>query len=131
MSAQAKPKKDVALIHGVTEDRRGLHVLRYRNEQLESGTVRPLVHGRPIHGEVVRLAPRPEQPLVCDVETQLDTTPGAEPAPASEPADAAPSAEPVAASAVAARRGPAQFTSERYRRNWNSVFGRRNRERLN
>jgi hypothetical protein len=34
--------------------------------------LRPLDHGKPIHGEVVRLEPREESPALFDVEVQHD-----------------------------------------------------------
>lgn len=93
------------LIRGATEDGKGLSVLRLRGEQLEAGAVRPLEEGKPIHGEVVRLRPRESMPLVCDVEVEL---------PAQE-------LEPEGAS-VEARKGPAQISSPRYRKNWDAIW---------
>ncbi len=135
MSAERKAP-DVALIHGVTEDRRGLCVLRHRDDRLEAGTVRPLEHGKPIQGEIVRLSPRPEMPLVCDVETELLVNPATETTPAdaapAEPAKTeSPAAEAPARIGAAARRGPARVTTERYRANWDAVFRRPKREPLN
>ena len=46
-------------------------MLRLRNQRVEVGALQRLEHGRPIHGEVVRLRPRPSCPLVCDVDVQV------------------------------------------------------------
>jgi hypothetical protein len=71
--------------------------------------VRPLREGAPIAGEVVRLTPRKEFPLLCDVTTELSL-----PEPAKD----------VALPAVS-RTGPAQVATERYRQNWDQIFSRR------
>ena len=103
-------RTDVVLVHGITPDRKGLQVIRHRDDQFEAGAVHPLEHGKPIHGEVVRLRPRPSCPLVCDVEVAL-------PAPKAEPTDD------VAEAAVdSTRRGPAQVASDRYRANWDAIW---------
>ena len=67
---------DVLLIHGVTEDGAGLQVLRQRQDRLEAGALRPVQQGRPIVGELVRVRPRSEFPLLCDVEVMLPATRG-------------------------------------------------------
>jgi hypothetical protein len=86
---------DRALVVGASEDGSSLAILRKRSADapLEAGIVRPLQEGAPIHGEVIRLAPRPDAPLVCDVEVQLD-----------------------------ARKGPPKVASSRYREGWDRVF---------
>ena len=107
MSADDQPEaseatpKDVVLVHGLTDDGKGLAVLRARNGELEAGACRPLEHGKPIHGEVVRLKPRKECPVLCDVETAL-------PAPAARE-----------------RSGPAQVATRAYRDNWDAIFASR------
>lgn len=92
---------DIALIHGRTEDGRGLKILRRRQDRIEAGAVVPLVPGKPIVGEVVRLEPRKETPLLCDVHVEY--TPPAEARPTST--------------------GPAQVATDQYRQNWDLVFG--------
>ncbi len=104
-SAPAESGTDVALIHGVSQDGRQLAIVRRRQERLEFATAVPLEQGKPIHGEVVRLKPRPEFPLVCDVEVQV-------PAPAAAHSPERPSP----------RKGPAQIASEEYRRNWDVIW---------
>lgn len=92
---------DVALIHGRTEDGRGLRILRRRQDRIEAGAVMPLEPGKPIVGEVVRLEPRKESPLLCDVHVEY--TPPQESRPTTT--------------------GPAQVATEQYRQNWDLVFG--------
>lgn len=98
----AQPQHDdVALIHGRTEDGRGLKILRRRQDRIEAGAVVPLVPGKPIVGEVVRLEPRKESPLLCDVHVEY--TPPQESRPTTT--------------------GPAQVATDQYRHNWDLVFG--------
>lgn len=92
---------DVALIHGRTEDGRGLKILRRRNDRIEAGAVMPLEPGKPIVGEVVRLEPRKESPLLCDVHVEF--TPPQE--------------------SRSTTTGPAQVATDQYRQNWDLVFG--------
>ncbi|MGC4064550.1 MAG: hypothetical protein QM784_07890 [Polyangiaceae bacterium] len=63
----------------------------------------PLVPGKPITGEVVRLSPRQESPLLCNVHVEY----------APEPSSRATSA------------GPAQVATDRYRQNWDQIFGKK------
>ena len=76
-------------------------VVRLREGRVEVGTVQPLVHGQPIQGEVVRLKPRKELPMVCDVDVVLSAD---ELGPARD------------------RAGPAQVATERYRQNWDAIW---------
>lgn len=100
---EATPQHDdIALIHGRTDDGRGLKILRRRQDRIEAGAVMPLVPGKPIVGEVVRLEPRKESPLLCDVHVEY-----------APPAEARPTTA-----------GPAQVASDRYRQNWDLVFGK-------
>jgi hypothetical protein len=109
-SGKPPQSSDVALIHGVTPEG-DLRILRKRNDRIELGGVRPLREGVPITGEVVRLTPRKECPLLCDVSTEL-----AAPRP---PADVA------EARSTDTRKGPAQVATDRYRDNWDQIFTRR------
>jgi len=96
------------LVHGVTPDGRGLQVLRQRDDQVETGALRPLEQGKSIQGEVVSLAPRKEFPLLCDVKVEV-------PAPAAEPRESR------------SHSGPAQVASDRYRRNWDAIWKNRDK----
>jgi hypothetical protein len=100
----------VALILHPTEDNQGFQILRRRAEDspVELGVLRPLREGRPIPegGEVLSLRPRPEMPLVCDVEVQLPA-------------------------ARATSDGPAQVATDGYRRGWEAIWGRGERAKLN
>jgi hypothetical protein len=113
---------DVVLIRGVTEDGKGLEVLRARDERLEIGQVRPLEEGKPLAGDVVRLRPRPEAPFLCDVETQVrvpsvHTEKRTRPSP-----ERAPLAETRRSS------GPPQVASDAYRKNWDAIWSARDKK---
>jgi hypothetical protein len=73
--------------------------------------VRALREGVPIVGEVVKLTPRKDFPLLCDVETALTV-----PAPADNASKSADTAAP--------RKGPAQVATETYRSNWDRIWSR-------
>jgi hypothetical protein len=94
---------DVVLVYGRSEDGKEYGVLRQRGSEIEAGTMRPLDEGKPIHGEVVRLKPRQESPVLFDVE--------------------------VAHDARLSTGRPAKVASEQYRKGWESIWakGRRNR----
>ncbi len=100
-NAQKKAEKiDVALIHGRTADGQGLRVIRRRDDRVELADVRPLEQGKPIHGEVVRMTPRSDFPLLCDVETEL----------------------PAPSASTHSHKGPAQVATDTYRKNWDAIF---------
>jgi hypothetical protein len=95
--------EDVAFVCGVSDDGQSVDIIRKRGERIETGTVRRLEQGKPIHGEVVRLRPRENSPLVCDVDVELPAPAGAMDPPTS---------------------GPAQVATETYRKNWDAIYGR-------
>ena len=98
MDLMGKPKQDVALLAGPTEDKKGMRIVRFREEAVILGEVRPLDYGKPLTGEVIALRPRDgAPPFLRDVETVY----------------APPKTD-----------GPAQVTSEAYRQNWEVVFGK-------
>ena len=119
---------DMALIHGVTEDGEGLRVIRRRGETLEAGALRPLREGRPIQGELVKLRPRPEFPLLCDVDVELPmrALPSAPAAEGRGHAPELPGSESIERAQAPERsgRGPAQVASELYRQNWDAIWAR-------
>jgi hypothetical protein len=94
----------VAIVCGLSNDGQGLEIIRKRGERLEAGTVRRLEQGKPIHGEVVRLRPREQFPMVCDVEVELSGPPAQKPSTLS---------------------GPAQVATDSYRKNWDAIYGSR------
>jgi hypothetical protein len=105
---RAQQVEDVALVCGVSQDGQGVEVIRKRGDRIETGTVRRLEAGKPIHGEVVRLRPRAHAPFLCDVEIEF-----------------APSARDEGAGRAAdVSSGPAQVATESYRKNWDAVYGR-------
>lgn len=96
-----KKAKDIALVHGPTEDGEGAKILRYRDGELSAGEVRPLREGQSIHDrELVRLKPVAGGP-VCEVEV-VHTT----------------------ADRSRQGSGPARVSNDAYRRNWSQVFSR-------
>ena len=107
-SAGAAPMKDIAILHGPTEDRQGARLLRFKDGQVFAGEVRPAREGQAIEQhELVRLRPiHPELP-VCEVEVLHTPKPIADSRTSADPRSSA---------------GPARVSNERYRRNWNTVF---------
>jgi hypothetical protein len=110
-----KKAKDLVLVHSPTDDGAGVNVLRARKEGLEVGTMRPLEEGRPIHGEVVKLTPRPEMPMLFDAETEFAAEASPQPKPKSKA-----SPEPERGTSA----GPAQVASDTYRKNWDVIWKR-------
>ncbi|MDB5216676.1 MAG: hypothetical protein JWO86_4603 [Myxococcaceae bacterium] len=102
--AVAKDKAtDVVLLGPPTADGGGVHVLRARDEKVETGELRALQEGRPITGEVVTLSPRKDNPRVCDVTDSYRPP----------------------TSAAAGHKGPANVATEAYRQGWDEVFGKK------
>lgn len=113
-AAEAKSNDvDVALVHGVGADG-SVHVIRRRGDTLEAGALQPVREGAPIHGELVSLKPRPNCPVLCDVQVHY--------------------APPVAAKPAARaqrRKGPAQVATDNYRDNWDSIWSHKKSSALN
>lgn len=109
--------RDIAVLHGPTEDGKGARLLRFRGDTVTAAEIRPAREGQPLgQSELVRLKPLHSELPVCEIEVLH--------APAA--AEAEPDTEPEAASASASaptRSGPARVSTQRYRRNWNAVFG--------
>ena len=93
--------EDVVLVQGMTEDGGGLRVVRKREEKVESGEIRAVVEGRPLAGDLVKLRPREEHPLLFDVHVEYA-------------ADEAP---------TAARKGPPKVSTAPYREGWEAIWG--------
>jgi hypothetical protein len=95
---------DVVLLTGPTADGEGIRVVRARGDQLDAGEVRPLQDGKPLlAGEIVKLAPRPGRPRVCDVQVVAKVD--------------------AAKPAVGLRKGPAKVSTAAYRESWDRIFG--------
>ena len=94
-------KTDVVVLGPPTRDGEGVHVLRAREERVETGELRALKEGKPITGEIVSLEPRKENPRICDVKSSYSPS--------------------------SPKKGPAQVASEKYRENWDEVFAPRDR----
>lgn len=103
-SPQRVPK-DIAILHGPTEDGQGARMLRFKEGNVYAGEVRPLREGQSIgQHEVVRLRQLGPDVPVCEVEV-VHAPEGAR-------------------EAKRSGNGPARVTSDGYRRNWGAVFGR-------
>jgi hypothetical protein len=119
LKPKAKPdaveikRRDAILIHGVSEDGESMAVLRAREDRLEAGVLRTVKPGKPVEGELLKLTPRPEFPLVCDVEVQL---------PAGTINAAGGSDQVDGASMRDGRGRPAQVATESYRENWDAIW---------
>jgi hypothetical protein len=120
-----KRELDVAIVCGVSDDGQGVDVIRRRGERLEAGTVRRLEQGKPIHGEVVRLRPREQFPMICDVEVEMPA-PGQSPPGQSSPgqSSSAPSSSGQPPTGAITTGRPAQVATETYRKNWDAIYGR-------
>lgn len=87
------------LVYGQSDDGKSYDVLRRRGEDIEAGRVRPLDEGKSIHGEVVRLKPHEDSPVLFDVEVYHDARPST--------------------------GRPPKVSSERYRRGWESIWAKK------
>ena len=103
----SSPSQDMVLLHGRTEDGVGYRAVRAREGHLELAEVRPAREGQPLQGsELVALHPRPEFPLVCEVEVLYRRDePGKQ-------------AVPI----VHEHAGPARASNRSYRANWERTF---------
>ena len=96
------PPRDLVLVGGQTDSGEGYRVLRQRNDRFEVGELRELAEGRPVNGELVKLHPTEEHERLYECEVLYD--------PAADK------------STPPARKGPAQVTSDAYRRHWQRIF---------
>ena len=95
--------KDIAILHGPTEDGEGARLLRLKDGEVFSGEIRPAREGQPVdQHELVRLRPLHPHLPVCEVEVLH----APKPSPDSRPST-----------------GPARVSNRRYRQNWNTIFG--------
>jgi hypothetical protein len=107
-SKQKQASDDKVLIHGVSEDGEKLAVLRARGDRVEAGVVSKVKDGEPLHGELVKLTPHPDFPLLCDVDVEF-------------PAQQAPHES----ARKLSHGGPAQVASAHYRANWDAIFSKK------
>ena len=103
-STAKSKEEDVVLIHGRSDDG-ALKILRKKGEELSAGELRPVEEGKPLQGDLLRLRPRKEMPLLCDVE------------------------EEVKIPRATGTKKPAKVASDRYRDGWEKLWGRRARAR--
>jgi hypothetical protein len=109
--------EETVLISGFDARTKEVTVLKPAADGVEAAVLRPALEGRPLTGDLVRLTPRPDFPLLAGLKTVLrhpDHRPPGD--------DAAP---PRAASRSLPHQGPPRVSSEAYRRGWEAVFGRR------
>ena len=122
--------EDLVLVHGRTEDGDGLRVIRRRPGAIELAEIRPMVEGQPLVGDLVRLHPREESPLLFRVETQYRAPRQAlgsgEPAASASDAAADPTA---AADGAVGHSGPARVATDQYRDGWGRIWGQSRRGR--
>lgn len=111
MAENDKPAKDVVLLGPPTADGDGVHVIRAREERIETGELRNVVEGRPLMGELVTLQPRKDNARICDVTASFKV--------------------PEETKTDAKGKGPAQVATKAYRDNWEEVFASRKRAELN
>jgi hypothetical protein len=102
-----KAHDDVALVYSRSEDGKAYGIVRKRKQEIQLGTLRHLEEGKPIHGELVRLRPRDDSPVLFDVETDPD------------------GAALNGAGVNKPTHGPAQVATEQYRQGWDSIWSRR------
>ena len=107
--AAAAAPQDVVILGPPTADGAGVHVLRAREEKVEVGELRALEEGRPIVGEIVTLAPRKDNPRVCDVKDSYR----------------APSSAGATTALALAHKGPAKVSTGAYRDGWDEIFGKK------
>lgn len=103
---------DIVVLGPPTADGAGVHVLRAREERIETGELRAMTDGKPVVGEVVTLAPRADNPRICDVKDSYRPPP-------------------TALSAAGSKKGPAQVATKEYRDNWDEIFGKVEPRHLN
>jgi hypothetical protein len=102
-SADAAPREDVVLVHGRTEDG-ALQVIRKKGDELSAGELRPVEEGKPLRGNLLKLRPREDMPLLADVEEEIAIT--------------SPSLS-----------KPAQVATDSYRKGWDGLWGGRKKNK--
>ena len=104
---KAKRKTDRVLIQGISESGDAMAVLRAREDRIEAGIVRPVKEGTPVEGELLRLRPHKDYPLLCDVDVEL-------------PAGTVNATG--ASEHKTSHNGPAQVATDSYRENWDAIW---------
>lgn len=112
-SETGSQSKDAVLIHGVSEDGETMAVLRAREDRVEAGILRSVKEGTPVVGELLKLTPRPEFPLLCDVEVEV---------PAGTINAAGGSDGDRQRPRQASLGRPAQVATASYRENWDAIW---------
>jgi hypothetical protein len=115
MSEKPEGSSDVVVISGPAPDGNGAQVLRQRDGRVEVGLLRPVVAGKALTGELVRLTQRPEMPALFDVHVEA-TAPIAERPRRTDDPGAAP---------ARGHTGPAKVSSDTFRAGWDTIWGAR------
>jgi hypothetical protein len=115
-----KKRRDAILIHGVSEDGESMAVLRAREDRLEAGVLRTVKPGQPIDGELLKLTPRSDFPLVCDVDVEVPA--GTINAAGGTDLSATAQRDEGEAARREGRGRPAQVATENYRENWDAIW---------
>jgi hypothetical protein len=109
---RSKQGSDVVLIRGFSQDGQAMAVLRAREDRVEAGVVRAIKEGETPQGELVKLTPRPDLPLLCDV--QVEVPEGTVNAKGGSDGD----------KARTVHNGPAQVATDSYRANWDAIWNK-------
>src|SRR5690606_32734617 len=112
---KGRKKRDAVLIQGISQDGETMAVLRAREGAVETGLLRTVKEGQPVDGELLKLSPHPEFPLLCDVEVQVPA--GALNAPGGSDAKAE-------HSDGGGLGRPPQVATSSYRRNWDAIWSK-------
>lgn len=125
MTDTKQAPKDIAILSGPTEDGQGARVVRIRDGgEVSAGEIRPVREGEPIHqSELVRLHPLDANKRVCAVEvlhapaasTSLTSPTSSANTATPDKRDTEPESKRSA--------GPVRVSNEKYRQNWNVIFG--------
>jgi hypothetical protein len=99
-------ERNLVLIAGVDSRRQEIHVLKPGEDGIETAVLRPVEHGQTLTGDLVRLHPHKNLPMVAELETVLRHPDSS-------------------LQAARSHKGPAMVASEAYRRGWDAVFGTR------
>ena len=97
-------KRDVVMIARVDSTRNEIHVIKPVADGIEKAVLRPVEEGVPLMGDLVRLHPNPDFPMLAEIETVMRHPDGK-------------------SRARRSSDGPPMVASEAYRRGWDAIFG--------
>jgi hypothetical protein len=92
-----KSTDDVAVLTGPTPDKKGMRIVRFHEDTVSVGEVRPVEDGKPFYGDLISLSRREgAPPFVRNVEVVVE--------------------------GPKYRGGPAQVATDGYRQGWEATF---------